>query len=151
MTDTIVQTERRDRPTSRPERRPFGRPWGASQLPDTRREQLRFATRTLEIQSPVFGRAVEVSAGGLRLESCSQLVTDARYVFRIAYGARFLNLPGRVAWSLLHRIEISEAGRRAIYQTGVELDCDEASSPWPAAFANRARVAVPGEIPSSVQ
>jgi hypothetical protein len=142
MTDIIVQIERRGRQAGHPERNPFGRRWDASERADTRRGQLRFAARALEVQSPVFGQAVELSAGGLRLESRSRLVTDARYVFRLSYGTRFLNLPGRVAWSELHRVETSERGRRAVYQTGVELDCGEVRSRWHAALADRAIAAL---------
>ena len=78
----------------------------------------------------------------MRLESVSRLVVGADYVFRLNYGARFLNLPGRVAWCRPHRIEITERGTRTIYWTGIELSPSEPDPRWRAALADRAGTAV---------
>ena len=107
-----------------------------------RRRQVRFGVRQLLTHSPVFGRAVEVSASGLRLESHATLPVGGDFVFRLNYGARYLNLPGRVAWCLPHRVEATALGLRTIYQAGIELRPGDADASWRAAMADRAGVAV---------
>ena len=70
------------------------------------------------------------------------LVVGGSYVLRLNHGARFLNLPGRVAWCRPVRLEVTARGRRTIYQAGVELRRAEPDPRWRAALAERAGVAV---------
>ncbi len=124
---------------ARPERL---HPAATSLLLQPDRREVRFGVRGLLTHSPVFGQAVEVSASGLRLESYSALVVGGRYVFRLNYGARFLNLPGKVAWSRLARFEPTSQGRRAVHEAGIELDAGQDERRWRSALANRACVAL---------
>ena len=99
------------------------------------RRHTRYATRNLQIDSPVYGWAINVSESGLCLESLAELVTGAEYVFRLRYGSQFLSLPGRVAWSRLDRTEMTRKGGVKIYQTGIALALEESSEnpgwmPW---------------------
>ncbi len=106
-----------------------------------RRQSVRFGAVGLRVQSPVFGAAVEISEGGLRLESTTPLVVAGSYLFRLNHGVRFLDLPGRVAWCRPVRLEVSARGRRTVYQAGVELRLAEPDRQWRAALAERAGVA----------
>lgn len=108
----------------------------------SRRRRVRFGVRGLQVQAPVFGRVIEASERGLRLESPSPLVPGSAYVFRLSYGSRFLELPGRVVWSRLDRFEGTRRGPRAIFHAGIELEPGEAEPGWRAALAERAGVAL---------
>lgn len=130
-------------PRPAPDLSPRHEPAASVSLPqEIRRRQARFAADALHVQSPIWGAAVEISAAGMRLESCSDLAVGCDYVFRLAYGARFLNLPGRVAWCRLHRIEVTARSARRIYQAGIELRGGKLDRSWRAALAHRAGVAV---------
>lgn len=89
------------------------------------RRHTRYATRNLQIDSPVYGWAINVSQSGLCMESLAELVTGAEYLFRLQYGSRFLSLPGRVAWSRLDRTEMTRKGGIKVFQTGIELALEE--------------------------
>jgi hypothetical protein len=108
----------------------------------SRRRWKRFGVRGLQVQAPVFGRAVEVSDRGARLESPSPLVAGRDYVFRLNYGTRFLDLRGRVAWCRLDRFEPTPRGPRAIFRAGIELGPGEAGAGWRSVLADRAGVAL---------
>jgi hypothetical protein len=103
---------------------------------------MRFGCRTLLVQSPLFGQVIEVSAGGMRLESSLELIVCRSYIFRLASGADFLNLPGRVTWCRLQRVEVTRRGSRRFYQLGIDLDLGESASRWRTAVADRAGVAL---------
>lgn len=94
------------------------------------RRHTRYATRNLQIESPVYGWAINVSESGLCLESLSELVSAGRYVFRLRYGARFLSLPGRAAWCRLDRTEMTRKGGVKVYQAGIELALEESGEAW---------------------
>ena len=94
------------------------------------RRHTRYATRNLQIESPVYGWAVNISESGVCLESLSEPVNGAEYVFRLRYGSQFLNLPGRVAWSRLDRTEMTRRGGVKVYQSGIELDLEESHASW---------------------
>ena len=94
------------------------------------RRHTRYATRNLQIESPVYGWAVNISESGFCLESLGELVTGAEYVFRLRYGARFLNLHGRVAWCHLDRTETTRKGGVKVYQTGIDLAPEESRVAW---------------------
>ena len=94
------------------------------------RRHTRYATRNLQIESPLYGWAINVSQSGVCLESLSELVTGAEYVFRLRYGSKFLNLPGRVAWSRLDRTEMTRKGGVKVFQTGIELGLEESGELW---------------------
>ncbi len=94
------------------------------------RRHTRYATRNLQIESPAYGWAVNVSQSGLCMESLSELVSGARYVFRLRYGARFLSLPGRVAWCRVDRTEMTRKGGVKVHQAGIELALDESGEAW---------------------
>ncbi len=142
MTHTAGYSQRTDRQAGPPLQPARGLPADVSLSREIRRRQVRFGASALRVQSPVFGAAVEISAGGLRLESVAPLVVGGNYVFRLNYGTCFLNLPGRVAWCRPHRVEITEQGGRTIFQTGIELHPGEPGARWRAALADRAGVAV---------
>jgi hypothetical protein len=93
------------------------------------RRHSRHATRNLQLESPVFGWAINVSESGLCLESLSELVIGGEYVFRLRYGTRFLNLPGQVVWSSFDRTEMTRKGVVKVYQTGIEL-APETEEAW---------------------
>ena len=94
------------------------------------RRHTRYATRNLQIESPVYGWAVNVSESGLCMESLSELVTGAEYIFRLRYGAQFLSLTGRVAWCRLNRTEITRKGNVKVFQTGIELALEGSGEAW---------------------
>ncbi len=94
------------------------------------RRHTRYASRNLQIESPVYGWAVNISESGLCLESLAELVTGAEYVFRLRYGAVFLSLTGRVAWCRLDRTEITRQGKVEVFQTGVELALEGSGEAW---------------------
>ncbi len=94
------------------------------------RRHTRYATRNLQIESPVYGWAINVSQSGLCLESLSELVAGAEYVFRLRYGSRFLSLTGQVAWCHLDRTEMTRKGGVKVYQGGIELGLEESSDSW---------------------
>lgn len=142
MTHTTRQIELSDSQTGQVDNPRNGLRGSELRLEEPRRRQMRFACSQLQVHSPVFGWAVELSAGGLRLESPATLLVGARYVFRLNYGARFLNLPGRVVWCRHVRTEITERGARLISQVGIELQPGDSSSSWRAALANRANMAL---------
>jgi len=100
---------------------------------EPQRRHTRYATRNLQIESPVYGWATNISEAGLCVESLSELVCGAEYVFRLHYGSRFINLAGRVTWSRLDRTEITRQGCLKVYQTGIELALDGSSETWLAA------------------
>ena len=102
----------------------------ALQAREPLRRHTRYATRNLQIESPVYGWAINISRSGLCLESLSELVDGARYVFRLRYGTRFLNLPGRVAWARLDRTEMTRKGGIEVYQAGIELGLEESGQVW---------------------
>ena len=102
----------------------------ALQSRDSLRRHSRYGTRNLQIDSPVYGWAINISESGLCLESLSELPTGAGYVFRLRYGANFLSLPGRVAWCRPVRTEMTRQGGVKVYQTGVELTLEESSASW---------------------
>ncbi len=133
MTHTSTEIGARRRQAKPPERPTRTFPAEAPRLFAPRRRQARFAAHGLSVDSPVFGRAVEVSASGLRLESLVDLVVGAGYVFRLSHGCRFLNLRGRVAWSRLDRIEVTRQGNRRIFQAGIELEPGQEALPAPPA------------------
>ena len=108
-------------------------PAEASRLFAPRRCRARFAAHGLRIESPVFGRAVDVSPRGLRIESPAQLAVGAGYVFRLNHGCRSLHLRGRVAWSRLDRFEATRAGNRPVFQAGIELEPGQETPPAPPA------------------
>ncbi|MFQ5351066.1 MAG: PilZ domain-containing protein [Thermoanaerobaculia bacterium] len=95
------------------------------------RRHSRYATRHLLIESPAFGWAVNISESGLCLESLTELVTGADYVFRLSYGSSFMTLPGRVAWSRLDRRETTREGGVEVYRTGIEFSREGSSRSWP--------------------
>lgn len=97
---------------------------------EPKRRHSRHATRNLQIESPVYGWAVDVSESGLCLESVTALLAGAEYLFRLRYGGNFLSLPGRVAWGRLARIETTRRGRVLVYRAGVELAIEGAESEW---------------------
>ncbi len=107
-----------------------------------RRREGRFTARRLQVQSPAFGQVVDVSEGGLRLESGSKLVAGADYVFRLNRGALFLNLPGQVVWCRLDRVEITTRGAIGIYQAGVELDPRTPGRSWRQTIADQSGAAL---------
>ena len=94
------------------------------------RRHTRYGTRNLQIESPVYGWAVNISESGLCLESLTELVDGGEYVLRLRYGSSFLNLPGRVAWSRLDRTEMTRKGGIKVYQTGIELGLEESGKAW---------------------
>ncbi len=94
------------------------------------RRHTRYATRNMQIESPVYGWAVNISESGLCLESLAELVSGAEYVFRLRYGSKFLSLSGRVAWSSLDRTEMTRKGGVKVYQTGIELALEDSSATW---------------------
>lgn len=94
------------------------------------RRHTRYATRNLQIDSPVYGWAVNISESGLCMESLAELVNGAQYVFRLRYGTQFLSLPGRVAWSRLDRTEMTRKGGVQVFQSGIELGPEGSSEPW---------------------
>lgn len=141
MTHTAGYPQPTDRPAG-PLQQPSGGPGAAAALPREFRRNARFGATGLAVQSPVFGTAVDVSARGLRLESTEPLVVGGRYAFRLNYGVRFLNLPGRVTWCRPQRLEVTARGVRKIYQAGVELCRSVPDRQWRAALAERAGVAV---------
>ena len=94
------------------------------------RRHTRYATRNLQIESPVYGWAINVSQSGFCLESLSELVNGAEYVFRLRYGCRFLSLAGRVAWCRLDRTEMTRKGGVKVYQAGIELTLEESGEAW---------------------
>ena len=94
------------------------------------RRHTRYATRNLQIESPVYGWAINVSQSGVCLESLSELVTGAEYVFRLRYGSKFLSLPGRVAWCRLDRTEMTRKGGVKVFQAGLELGLEESGELW---------------------
>ena len=94
------------------------------------RRHTRYATRNLQIESPVYGWAVNISQSGLCLESLVELVGGAQYVFRLSYGSSFLNLPGRVAWCRLDRTEMTRKGEVKVYKAGIELVLEESDDSW---------------------
>ena len=94
------------------------------------RRHTRYATRNLQIDSPVYGWAINISQSGLCMESLAELVPGAEYVFRLHYGSQFLSLPGRVAWSCLDRTEMTRKGGVKVYQTGIELALQETGEAW---------------------
>jgi hypothetical protein len=142
MTHTAGHPQRTDRPAGPPQPPSHGLAAEASLAPEIRRRHVRFGARALPVQSPVFGAAIEISDGGMRLESTAPLVVGGSYTFRLAYGARYLNLPGRVAWCRPHRLQITERGSCTIYQAGVELRRREPDRQWRAALAERAGVSL---------
>jgi len=102
----------------------------ALQLREPLRRHTRYATRNLQIDSPVYGWAIDISESGLCMESLTEMVAGAEYVFRVRYGSSFLNLSGRVAWSRLDRTEMTRKGGVKVYRTGVELALDESGESW---------------------
>ncbi len=108
----------------------------------SRRRWKRFGVRGLQVQAPVFGRAVEVSDRGARLESPAPLAAGCDYIFRLHDGTRFLDLRGRVAWCRLDRFERTPRGSRAIFRAGIELGPGEAGAGWRSVLADRAGVAL---------
>ena len=94
------------------------------------RRHTRYATRNLQIESPVYGWAINISESGFCLESLGELVTGAEYVFRLSYGSRFLSLPGRVAWCRLDRTEMTRKGSVKVFKTGIELALEGSSEAW---------------------
>lgn len=94
------------------------------------RRHTRHATRNLQMESPVYGWAINISQSGLCLESLSKLVAGGRYLFRLRYGTRFLSLPGQVAWCRLDRTETTRKGGVKVYQTGIELTLDASAEDW---------------------
>ena len=94
------------------------------------RRHTRYATRNLQIESPVYGWAINISQSGLCMESLSKLVRDARYVFRFRYGTQFLNLTGRVAWCRVDRTEMTRKGGVKVYQAGIELALKDSGESW---------------------
>ena len=94
------------------------------------RRHTRYSTRNLQIESPVYGWAINISQSGLCLESLSELVAGAQYVFRLRYGSRFLSLSGKVAWCRLDRTEMTRKGGVKVYQTGIELSLEESGESW---------------------
>jgi hypothetical protein len=94
------------------------------------RRHTRYATRNLQIESPVYGWAINISQSGLCMESLSELVSGARYVFRLSYGPRFLSLSGSVSWCRVDRTEMTRKGGVKVYQAGIELALDQSSEAW---------------------
>ena len=94
------------------------------------RRHTRYATRNLQIDSPVYGWAVNISQSGLCMESLAELVAGSEYVFRLRYGSKFLSLSGRVAWCRLDRTEMTRKGGVKVYQTGIELALQESGESW---------------------
>lgn len=94
------------------------------------RRHTRYATRNLQIESPVYGWAVNISESGICMESLSELVSGAEYVFRLSFGSKFLSLPGQVAWCRLDRTEMTRKGGVKVYQTGIELALDGSRQSW---------------------
>ncbi len=94
------------------------------------RRHTRYATRNLQVESPLYGWAINISESGLCLESLTELVTGAEYVFRLRYGSKFMSLPGQVAWSRLDRTEMTRKGGVKVYQSGIELALDESGNNW---------------------
>ena len=94
------------------------------------RRHTRFLSRNLQIESPVYGWAINISESGLCLESLAELVTGAEYVLRLRYGARFLSLPGRVAWCRLDRTEVTRKGTVEVFQAGIGLALEGSGEAW---------------------
>jgi hypothetical protein len=94
------------------------------------RRHTRYATRNLQIESPVYGWAINISESGLCLESLAELVAGAEYLFRLRHGASFLSLPGRVAWCHRDRTEMTRKGGVEVYQAGIEIALQDTSPPW---------------------
>ncbi len=94
------------------------------------RRHTRYGTRNLQVESPVYGWAINLSESGLCLESLGELVAGAEYTFRLSFGSSFLSLPGRVAWCRLDRSEMTRQGSVEVYQTGIEVAPEVSSETW---------------------
>ena len=89
--------------------------------PDERRHR-RDPGNGLTLRNPVAGQVVDISAGGLGIESLRPLNLRVEYPFSLSAGAKNTRVQGEVRWCRLVGTTRLESGEPSpIYRSGVAL------------------------------
>ncbi len=90
---------------------------------DERRADDRLAVRNLRVTAPVGARVVDVSGGGMGLETIEQLAAGTGAPFELVEAGRRLEIPGRAVWCRMVRTLRTESGDRVpVYRVGVRFE-----------------------------